>query len=606
MPRRKEADPDSLLAPEYDWTPDERRLLAYNPPPLEPLARYARNQCKFLKIVPSLEVRCDPVFDDEGEVVRYEPVKFKDCQVWRNAQGEIVYYYDDAEAQRWIDFIEEKGRHTKAEWRGQPLKLAAWQKWLIREFFGWRCIGEAYRRYKYWFNYIPRKNGKTLLFSIVGIGFLMIDGEPGPEVFEAASAKDQSDTLFEMAREMCGFEGGKDFADEDLMELTVPSKNLIECKFNGGIFRPLPYSPGAFHGKNPSLMIISEYHAHKTDAMKRVGETGQGARKQPAVIIDTTAGEDKNTPCFEELLMARDIRDGVIVMPNYLPVIFEALEDDPWDSLETAKKTNPMFGISLSPRFFEGEIAMAKVRPTAKREYIQLQLNRFVQDVKAAIDFDVWVKGRTKFDFRQFRGSPMFGGFDLASEDDLCALVNVCAPGGLFGDWYVHGHFWCPESSIVAKRNTANYHLWKERGYLVATPGNATDYEYIFNQIKDYNDFLSYKLLYGDRAQANMITTRLRNDEGIPVEFIGQGWISMTEPIKFLQTLVLSGRLKHNNPVLDWMVKHAILYGTDRACRFEKQSPGAKIDGMVALAMALAAGIRYFAGEGDTSGVWVD
>lgn len=604
MARKKKQTDQECSAQGLEFTAEEWRLLAYNLPPLEPLAKYAKNQTKFLKIVPKLEVRQDPIYGEDGEIEGYAPVIFKDALVWCDHTGEIKYYFDRVEAQRWIDFVETYGRHCKGEWRGQSIKLEQWQIWIILEFFGWRRIGTPYRRYRFLFDYIPRKNGKSLLFAILALGFLMIDGEQAPEVFDVASSKDQSDTLFEMALFMAGHDKGKDYAHEDILELTDTYKSLIESKHNGGIFRPLPFSPGVFHGKNPHLLIVSEYHAHKTDEMKRVGETGQGVRKQPAVILDTTAGDDKDTPCFEELLMARDIRDGALVMANYLPIIFEAEEDDPWDSLETAKKANPMYGITLMPEFFQGEIDMAKARPTRKREYLQLQLNRYVQDVKCAFDYDQWIKGRKKFDFRDFRGHPIYGGFDLASVDDLCALVNVAAPDGLHGHFYLHGQFWCPEKTIIAKRHQANYELWKERGFIKATPGSATDYAYIEEQIALFHKYLGYKLLHGDRAQATFLAQNLINKEAVPIEFIGQGWVSMTEPIKFLQTLVLRERLHHDNPVMDWMIKHTILYGTDRACRFDKQSPGAKIDGMVALAMAIAAALRCLVEPEDSAGVW--
>lgn len=597
----KALDLDSM-AQEFKLTRSQKSVLSYNFPPLQPLATYAKNQTKFLKVVPKLHVRDVPVFDDEGQAVGTEPLVLKNVTVWCDHTGEIKYYFDEEEAQRWVDYIQEKGRHVKAKWRGQNLELVHWQLWEIREFFGWRRIGTALRRYKWWFSYKPRKNGKTLIFSIVALGFLMIDGEKAPELYNIGSAKDQSDTLFQMSLEQAGFEEGAHFADPELIELLRPSKNLIECPFNAGTFRTMPYNPGAFHGKNPSLVIVEEYHAHKSDDMKDVGSTGQGVRDQPAVIIDTTAGEDVETPCYEELLMARDIRDGVLVMPNYLPVIFEADENDPWDSLETAQKANPMYGISLPPEFFLDEIAMAKAKPLKKRKYIQLQLNRFVQDEKAAFDYDIWVKGKRVFDFRDFRKHTIYSGIDLGATDDLTAKVDICAPDGMEGLWYVHGHFWCPEKAIIANGQRGNYELWSEQKYLIKTPGNATDYGKVFNQIEQYTKFFSYGLINVDRANATWFATKLMEDLGLNVEFFGQGTFSMTEPIKHLLVLYAAERLIHNNPVLDWMCKNTILKGNDRACKFEKKSASRKIDGMVALAMAIAATLKGLNAPADDSG----
>lgn len=539
--------------------------------------------------MPTIEVRRDK---------ENEPVILNDVTVWCDHTGAIKYYFDQAEADRWIRFVERFGRHTVGKLRGERIKLEDWQRCNIREFFGWRCIGTALRRYFYWLWYVPRKNGKSLIIAVLLLGILLIDREKAPEIYDIGSAKDQSDTIFEMMQLMCGWEAGKEFADETLMEKVEPTKNLLKCKGNGGTIRTMPFSPGAFHGKNPHFVLAEEYHEHPSDEMKEVGETGQGSRDQPGVIIDTTAGKNKNTPCYEELLLARKIVNGSLVMPNYLPMVFEAPKDAPWHDVETAKYCNPQFGKSLNAKFFEDQIAMCREKPQKKYQYIRLQLNRFIQDKNAAFDYDDWIKGRARFDFRQFRNSMIFGGMDLAAVRDLCALITLCAPNGKYGDWYFNGHFWCPQK-VIEENSDANYKLWQEQGFIVGTAGNATDYNYIEKQILDYHKYFNYKLLNADMANATHLSNDLINNEGVPIEYIGQGWRSMTEPIKWLQTLVLSGRLKHNNPVMEWMVQETILEGTDHACKFSKLGENSKIDGMVALAMAVAAALRCMSDDDD-------
>jgi phage terminase large subunit-like protein len=607
MQIRRKTEADYLtLVPECNFTQAQAKILAYNLPPHPLIAKYAINQTPFLKVVPRLEVREDPLLDDDGDVIGYEPVILKNVTTYVDHDGVTLYYYDKAEGERWIEFIEDYIKHVKGEWRGKPFKLSPWQVWLIMEFFSWRRLGTALRRYSDLFLYCPRKNGKTLLIAAICLGFLLIDGEQAPEIYNMGSAQTQSDTLFELAQFNCGYKGGKEFASEELIERTEVQKAVIMSHGNGGTFLPLPFSPDAFHGKNPTLAVLEEYHAHKTDEMREVGETGQGARRQPATLIDTTAGENRDSPCFEELLRARNVNDGTVIDPTYLPVLFESPDTDewPWDALKTAALVNPQFGISLFPEFFVKQISKAKLNPLRKRRYKQLQLNVFVEDAKCAFDYDEWVRGRTNFHITNFKDCKLYGGFDLAATDDLTALVLVALPDGLYGDWYCHSHFWCPETTVTTRKTIGNYELWAERGYLVKTPGNATDYDYIQHQIAAYNKYFEIGFMHGDRANATHLSNKLQLEEGLKFDYMGQGVLSMTEPIKFLITLVKSGRLKHNNPIMDWMCKNVILHGNDRACKFEKLSQNVKIDGFVALAMAVSAALRMYE-ETESTGVRV-
>jgi phage terminase large subunit-like protein len=73
-----------------------------------------------------------------------------------------------------------------------------------------------------------------------------------------------------------------------------------------------------------------------------------------------------------------------------------------------------------------------------------------------------------------------------------------------------------------------------------------------------------------------------------------QGFKSMSAPLKELQDLVLNGRLIHNgNEILDWMAGNLIAKEDDAGnVKPTKRNRAAKIDGMVALVMALGTHMR--------------
>jgi len=69
----------------------------------------------------------------------------------------------------------------------------------------------------------------------------------------------------------------------------------------------------------------------------------------------------------------------------------------------------------------------------------------------------------------------------------------------------------------------------------------------------------------------------------------GQGFGSMSAPTKQIETLVLQEKLNHgNNPVLTWMMSNvAIKRDPVDNLKIDKSKSSEKVDGMVALAMAI-------------------
>lgn len=579
-------------------------VLAYNVAPHPMLDKYHQNQKHRLQIRNKVLCRTEKQRDQNGQE-RIVQVVRDNVTCYIDDDGKVKYYFDEQEADRWINWIQTFCTHAKARWTGDPLILNPWQKWILREFFGWRKLGTKLRRYKYLFLFLPRKNGKSLLIAALALGLMLIDGEKTPEIYATASTDEQAGKLFEMALAMIkqnpelesrlqGFKGNITYKDE-----------------RTGYFRPIAFNPDAFHGANPSVLILDEYHVQKTTGMKRVGETGMGARDQPIVAIVSTAANERATPCEKEFYYACNIRDGVIEKDNYLPCIFQAvIPDGPegaetWMDIQTAIDCNPNYPDSPSHDFLVDELEKALADPLVALEYKQLQLNIFIEKRQIWLPYDVWLKGKTKFDFRQFRGEKLYWGCDLGSEDDLTALVLV-KPGGLFeGDWYVHAHFWCPKNTVIAKRNYLSYQIWQDKGFLEVTPGNATNYSRIKERIKAYSEYFNLDLGNMDRFNATWLASLINDEDNIKTEFMGQGTASMTEPIKYLITLAKSGRLKHNTPILDWMANNTVSDGDWRAVKFDKADEDSKIDGMVALAMAVSGALRNLSAPKESSGIWI-
>jgi phage terminase large subunit-like protein len=191
------------------------------------------------------------------------------------------------------------------------------------------------------------------------------------------------------------------------------------------------------------------------------------------------------------------------------------------------------------------------------------------------------------------KGRQCFGGLDLGSTSDLTALCWVFPDGDAFD---VLLRCWAPEDSIAAldDRTARAASVWVKQGWLTTTPGNVTDYDFIEAQIgRDRDDFLVQEIAY-DRWNAQQLVNNLIGD-GAPMVTMGQGFASMSAPTKDLQRLILTGTekkpvMRHGgNPLLRWMVDNfAVAMDPAGNVKPDKANAGDKIDGVVALIMALS------------------
>ena len=132
------------------------------------------------------------------------------------------------------------------------------------------------------------------------------------------------------------------------------------------------------------------------------------------------------------------------------------------------------------------------------------------------------------------------------------------------------------------------YALWAEKGLLTLTPGNITDYNYIRADIKQLAKMFNIKEIAFDRWNSSQLVNDLMDDGANMVPF-GQGFASMTAPMKEFERLVLAGGLNHgNDPVLAWMASNLVAKEDEAGnLKPDKKNSQEKIDGIVAVLLAI-------------------
>ena len=487
------------------------------------------------------------------------------------------WYFDKKAAMRAIRFIE-KLKHTKGEWAGQRFRLEPWQQFVLWNIFGWKNA-DGTRRFRYVYIEIARKNGKTALSAGIGLYMLFADGESRPEVYSAATVKDQAKICFSDAVEIV--------KATDLKNYLTPYRNSIVYELKGGTMKPLSSDYGTHDGLNPSCGIIDEFHAHKDSGMFDVIKSAFGARRQPLMFIITTAGFDKSGVCYAYRENVIKVLRGVNEDDSLFGIIYTLDDKSEWDDPKMWIKANPNLGVSLSADYLADQVKDAKNRPEAVRNVMTKNVDLWVDAERTWILDDAWQKCIGTTAPADLKGCACWGGLDLSNVSDITAYVLLFHENDRF---QLLPHFWIPEEKMLEKirKENINYDKWVAEGYVTVTPGNVIDYDFVKADILRIVADYDLRTSAYDRWNSSQTIIDLQN-EGMECNPFGQGYGSMSAPTKEFEKLVLTGKIEHfGNPVLRWMLA-STLVKTDPAGNIkpDKEKSTQKIDGIVASIMAL-------------------
>lgn len=535
-----------------------------------------------------------------GEIVACKLVKLACRRHLRDLEegGGRGLVWNPEAAQFRIGFYPKFLRHSKGEFARKPFELAPWQKFIVGSVFGWKRA-DGTRRFRYVYQEVPRKNGKSVMLAGVGLDMLLCDGEQGAEVFCTATKKEQARIIFDEAKRM-------------VATSPVLSSEIARFKLNLSVdataskFEPLSSDEKTLDGLNPHCVLVDELHAHKTRALLDVLDTAVGARRQPLIWIITTAGDNNPASVYaSEHSYAIDLLEGLLANDNMFAFIATIDEGDSWSDPTSWEKANPNLGISVKLDDLERQAEKAKGSPAALNAFKRLRLNIRTSDTNRPIPAEEWAKNSTgrwdvdalgKFDAegKRIAKAVCWGGLDLSSKIDITAWVKLFEPDEN-GVMKVAARFWMPSDTIDQRgdRDKAHYRQWVDEHWIFATPGNVIDHEEIYETILADSEQFDIQGIAFDPWSQSQLGIKL-NEQGIPAfEFI-QGLRSYTEPTKELQALVFAHKLDHGgNPVLAWMCNNMAVQRDKNLNEMpHKAHSTGRIDGMTALIMAIGQRMR--------------
>lgn len=473
-------------------------------------------------------------------------------------------------------------RHTKDRFYGVPFTLQPFQIFCIANIFGWYYKNSKRRRFRKFYFDIARKNGKTEFADMIAILHWFFDYVPGSELYFAATKREQALIAFDTAKIM-------------LKQLRLDSQfiasrvrimsNSVTIPHLNSFMKAVSSDSKTLDGLNPSCSVVDELHAHPNGNVLKVIETGMGARENPLICMTTTAGFNRNSFCKKYRDVCDSILRGDKEDETLFPMIFSMDEEDDWEDSNNWFKCNPMIGVSVDKKWLEDQYKAAKNEGAESVvEFKTKNLNIWTSSSISFIPDDIFMQNSA--DPTPTDEMRAWGAVDLSSTKDLTVYLL------LFEDGSILPYFFAPEKKIYDREKTdkVDYLQWYHDGYIEMIPGDAIDKRIIKEKIKEICNQYNVVANVFDPWRAEQMAMELQ-EEGYSMIKMPNNYSQMTEPIDQVEFNFISGNYKHGgHPILRWNNENVMLKrgsnGGHMFDRAETKTEGAKIDGMVALAMA--------------------
>lgn len=484
----------------------------------------------------------------------------------------------DWRSARNIEWIEDHCRIPEGKLVGQMVRLTDEQKDWIRKIYD-----SPTRRF---ILSMGRKNAKTAMSAFLLLLHLCgHEARENSQLYSAAQSRDQAAVLFKLAAKIVRFSPTL----SAYVAIKESAKQLI-CPELGTEYRALSADASTSMGLSPVFVVHDELGQTRgpRSELYEALETASAAQESPlSIVISTQAPTDADllSVLIDDAMKGGDPRTKVVLYTA-------SVDMDPFSD-EAIRQANPHFDVFMNKEEVRDQAESARRMPSAEAGYRNLILNQRVDPTALFVSRSVWIgNGEAP---RSLKGRPVFGGLDLSSVSDLTALVLI---GEQDGEWDVEPTFWLPENGLLekARADRVPYDVWQQQGFLQATPGASVSYDFVAQYLRGVFNRYDVQQLAFDRYNMKFLKPCLVRAGFSELEIekfveFGQGMVSMSPALRELETMLLRQELRHgNHPVLAMCAANAVLeIDAAENRKFTKKKATGRIDGMVALAMAVGA-----------------
>lgn len=483
----------------------------------------------------------------------------------------------------------------------RPFVLESWQQFVVGSLCGWYTV-QGFRRFREAYIETAKGSGKTPLGAGIMLYLLVADGQRGAQVFLAAVTREQAGIAWRDVLAMVD-------ASPELKALLEPGRraNQLEVVEDKSFLRPVSSEKRGLDGKRVHGALVDELHEHATAVVVNKMRAGTKGQRNALIVKTTNSGYDRTSVCWHHHEHSRQVLEGSVTNDSWFAFVcgldpcpscqkagkwFPSDECSACDSWRIEgphwRKANPNLGVSLPWQYVRERVAQATAMPSEVSDVLRFNFCVWTQAVSHAIDMQRWMACEDLPSDEELRGRPCFGGLDLGQSDDFSAWVRLWILDE--GRVAVKARFWLPQAALDKYPNRP-YEVWRRAGSLTITEGDTTDYGRVQADVladcqADGVREVAYDKRFAEQMAQNLI--------GAGVTMIDQPqgeWLHEALVRKF--ELITNGRLCHgHNEILTWMASNYVIRRRGERMRPDKDKAGEKIDGQVALDMAIARWVR--------------
>jgi len=473
-------------------------------------------------------------------------------------------------------------------------KPLPWQCFVIGSLRGW-FRHDGFRRFRDAYIETGKGSGKTPLAAGLALQAFVTDKQAAAEVYSAATTTDQAKIAWTDADRMV----------EMSPELNAVVKREAACLSYGSperVFRPVSSEHKGLDGKRPHFVIVDELHEHPSDMVVNKMKAGTKRNRNALIFRITNSGFDRNSVCWKEHDYSIKVLQGTLKNEAWFAYICALDKGDDWTDEAVWPKANPGMHAGLPPvEYLRDQIINAVGMPSKENIVKRLNCCIWTEASELWLRMDKWdACPSDKISTQALLGESCIMGLDMASTEDFSASAKLFGPDE-DGFYDVLWRFWLPEESIAeatSKRPEAvrlQLREWADQGWITLTPGQTTDYDLIEEALLDDAAKYNVKSVPFDRWNVTQLVTHLKDKLGEErVLDFSQAMAAMSAPSKELEKIVVEGKLRHGgNPVARWMASNVVIkHGPNAQIKPDREKSADKIDGIIALVMALDMAMR--------------
>jgi phage terminase large subunit-like protein len=522
----------------------------------------------------------------------------------RQNTRDFPFYFDAEQAKRVIDFKQQL-KLVEGEFAGARIKLEPWLQFKDWVLFGWRRREGGYRRFTKSYISVGRKNTKTTdaAGTALYVLFAELPRERGPQIYCVGPQKKQGKLAWKIAAEMVKAHPAlarrarffKENTNEPVMTLTTDGMAVMTVWGRDAATQD---------GFSASMAVVDEAHLYPGQEAMEVIQSGQGNRPHPLLYIITSAGFDKESPCYiEEHSLAVEILEQTAdpVPENFFALIYTLDEGDDFKDQSVWIKANPNLGITPRLDYLKDRITEALSAPTKRNGVLTKNFNIWTHVETRWIAPEAWTACAGHVNEEELEGQLCYGGIDLSMTRDIAAWVLCFLPTEERSNLYKFLYrFFLPKENIEEREreDRRQYRYWAEKGLLTLTPGPQVDYGIISQVMQE--DAKRFKLSqFGyDPYRAGWLISELEKDgSSLEAVMYRQTYEGMAVATALFERAIIGKTIAHGgNPIMKWMVACTEVksdrQGLTMPMKPRRGARGKRIDGVVASIIAHDRAVR--------------